>query len=106
VRPASRKKGIYLDWHYAQSEPAEQLSQLHFFSMKKLQEGREIEFRITIHEYAVTPKGHHGRFFAQADKQVNQKTAGFIPSGWGDSILKALSDCLRLIREFPYEGEA
>jgi len=80
----NRKKGVYLDWHYAQSEPAEQLSQLHIFSMKKLHEGREIEFRITIHEYAVTPKGHHGRFFAQADQQVNQKTAGFIPSGWGD----------------------
>ena len=34
------------------------------------------------------------RFYAQADKEVNQKTAPFRPFGWGDSLLRALSECL------------
>ena len=42
-------------------------------------------------------------FFAEADKAVNQKTASFVPCGWGSSIFTALGDCLRLIRQFPYE---
>ena len=94
-----------MDWQYAQQDRQEQLAQLYFFSMKKHDQGREIDFQITVKEYAAAPAGHHGRFFAQADKSVNQKTAAFVPSGWGDSVLKALSDCMRLIREFPYEGE-
>jgi uncharacterized protein (DUF885 family) len=87
-----------VDWHYAQQAPAEQLAQLHHFTMKKLDGGREIDFQIIVKEFAAAPAGHHGRFFAQADKQVNQKTGAFIPSGWGDSVLKALSDCMRLVR--------
>jgi hypothetical protein len=94
-----------VDWHYAQHEPNEQLAQLHHFTLKKVHEGREVEFQVTVKEFAVSPHGHHGRFFAQADKAVNQKSGPFIPSGWGDSLLKALSDCMRLIREFPYEAE-
>lgn len=95
-----------MDWQYAQQDPKEQLAQLHVFSMKKRDQGREIDFQITVKEFAAAPAGHHGRFFAQADKYVNQKAASFIPSGWGDSLLHALSDCMRLIREFPYEGES
>jgi hypothetical protein len=45
------------------------------------------------------------RFFAQADKYVNQKLAPFLPTGWGNSLLDALSDCTRRIREFPCEEE-
>jgi len=45
------------------------------------------------------------RFYAEADKAVNQKTASFVPCGWGTSIFSALGDCVRLIRQFPYEGE-
>jgi len=45
------------------------------------------------------------RFYAEADKAVNQKTASFVPCGWGTSMISALGDCVRLIREFPYEGE-
>jgi hypothetical protein len=43
-------------------------------------------------------------FFAQADKQTNQKTAPFTPCGWGDTMLKALSECIQSIQRFPYEG--
>jgi len=53
----------------------------------------------------VPPAGQRLRFFAEADKLVNQKTAALRPSGWGDSIWEALEGCLRLICEFPYEGE-
>ena len=91
------------DWQYAQADRTEELAQLHYFSMTKHQDGREIPFAITVKEYAVAPKGQHLRFFAQADRSVNQSTAGFVPSGWGDSVLKALADCMRLIRQFPVE---
>jgi hypothetical protein len=45
------------------------------------------------------------RFFAQADKQTNQKSAPFTPTGWGESLLQALSECVRAIHRFPYEGD-
>lgn len=94
------------EWHYAQANPSEELAMLHLFSMKKRQADGEVFFRITVKEYAVPPAGHRQRFFAEADKPVNQKTAAMVPCGWGDSVLAALSDCMRLIREFPYEGPA
>lgn len=93
------------EWRYAQLNPSEEFAQLTFFSFKKHQEGREIEFRITLREYVTVPPEQHARFFAESDKHVNQKTAAVLPSGWGDSPLKALADCLRMIRSFPYEGE-
>ena len=70
---------------------------------KAIADGKDIPFGITVKEYAVAPKGQHLRFFAQADRPVNQGAAGFVPSGWGDSVLKALADCMRLIRQFPCE---
>jgi len=88
---------------FAQSNPAEQLAQVHFFSMKKRQPEREIEFVITVREYA-TPEDQSMRFFAQADKQTNQKTAPFTPCGWGDTLLKALAECVQAVHRFPYEG--
>jgi len=93
------------EWQYAQSDRSEELAQLYFFSMKKRQPDGDVNFRITVREFAAPPPGQHLRFFAEADKPVNQKTAPFLPSGWGDSVLKALADCMRLIRQFPYEGE-
>jgi hypothetical protein len=36
---------------------------------------------------------------------VNQKSVALLPFGWGDSVLKALAGCLRMIRDFPYEEE-
>jgi hypothetical protein len=87
------------------NNPSEELAQLHFFTMKKCQPNGDVNFRITVKEYAMPPAGQRLRFFAEADKLVNQKTAALLPSGWGDSVLEALEGCLRLIREFPYEGD-
>jgi hypothetical protein len=93
------------DWRFAQKDPSEELAFLHHFSFKKLQAGSEITFLITVKEFITPPKGQFARFFAQADKEVNQKTAPILPTGWGTSLLDALSDCTRMIRDFPYEGE-
>ena len=94
------------DWQYAHKPTA--LSRSWHSSitstMIKHQDGRQIPFAVTVKEFAVAPKGQNLRFFAEADKQVNQSSAGFVPSGWGDSVLKALADCMRLIRQFPFEG--
>jgi hypothetical protein len=92
------------DWMYIQENPAEQLAQLHHFSLVKRQPGGDVQFRITVKEFAAPPPGQRLRFFAEADKAVNQKTASFIPCGWGTTLFNALGDCMRLIRQFPYEG--
>ena len=91
------------DWQYAQSDRTDELAQITHYAMTKHDQGREIIFHITVREYVTPPAGQHSRFFAEADKHVNQKTAAVLPFGWGDSLLKALSDCMRMIRQFPYE---
>lgn len=91
------------DWTFAQRHPSEELAMLHHFSIKKSQDGKEVEFLITVKEYA-KPNPQSMLFFAQADKQTNQKTAPFTPCGWGDTMLKALSECIQSINRFPYEG--
>ena len=92
------------EWVYAQTDPAEELAQLHYFSFKKRQPDGEIEFVITVKEFA--PRNAlQMRFYAQADKEVNQRIAPFRPFGWGDSLLGALTDCLNGIRQNPYEPE-
>jgi len=91
------------EWPYLQKDPAEELSQVHFFSVVKRQQAGDVTFRITVKEFAAPPPGQRLRFFAEADKPVNQKTASFVPCGWGSSVFTALGDCLRLIRQFPYE---
>ena len=93
------------DWQYTQIDSSEELAQLHFFSVKKNEPRGPVQFRITIKEFAAPPPGQFVRFFAEADKPVNQNTAAIIPSGWGESLFKALADCLRIIRQFPYEGK-
>ena len=90
------------DWEFAQTDPAEQLGHLHFFSMKKLQGSEEIDFTITVKEFC-TPKNPALKFFAQADKETNQHAAAYTPSGWGKTMLEALSACMREINRFPYE---
>lgn len=92
------------DWELAQTHPSEQLARLHLFSMTKQQDGREIEFRITIRERIVEAGDQSMRFFARADKQTNQNTAPFTPTGWGSTLLKALSACMQEVHRFPYEG--
>ena len=90
------------DWQFAQTDPSEELARLHLFAMKKRQPAGDVEFVITVFEY-VNRNEQNMRFYARADKQVGQKTAPFIPFGWGDSMLRALSECKKLIQDFPYE---
>ena len=93
------------DWKFAQKSPDEELALLQTFSFKKCHGAGNTEFLITVREFAAPPPGQHARFFAQADKHVNQKIAPFLPAGWGNSVLDALSDCTRMIREFPCQEE-
>jgi hypothetical protein len=93
------------DWRFAQKSATEELAQLYLFSFKKCHKQGDVEFVITVREFAAPPPGQFVRFFAQADKPVNQKIAPFLPSGWGNSLLDALSDCTRTIREFPCDEE-
>lgn len=92
------------EWVYAQKDPAEQLAQLHYFSFTKHQPDGEVEFVITVKEFAARNELQM-RFYAQADKEVNQRTASFRPFGWGDSLLPALSACMESIRQYPYEPD-
>ena len=87
------------EWVYAQNDPAEELAQLHYFSFKKRQADGEIDFVITVKEFA-SRNALQMRFYAQADKEVNQGAAPFRPFGWGDSLLRALSECVQSIRQY------
>jgi len=92
------------EWTFAQSDDSDELAQLHMYSINKRQGDQVIEFVITVKEYA-TPNHLSMRFYASADKQTNQKTAPYTPCGWGQTLLQALSDCVKAIHRFPYEGE-
>ncbi len=81
------------DWTFAELEPSDELAMLHFFSVQKKQGDRTIEFRITVREFANRNKLLM-RYFAQADKQTNPKTLPYTPSGWGETLLKALGECV------------
>jgi hypothetical protein len=89
------------DWVYAQREPAEELALLHTFSVKRALAGGDVEFRITVREYAER-NSLQMRFFAQADREVNQDVAPFSPFGWGPTLLDALSECLKGIRQYTH----
>jgi hypothetical protein len=91
------------EWTYAQTEPSEELCLLQHFAMKKRQATGDVEFLITVREY-ISPPDPALRFFAQADKQTNQKAAPFTPCGWGTSLVQALSECIKAIHRFPYEA--
>ena len=90
------------EWVYAQGDPTEELAELHYFSIKKLRPEGEVEFVITVKEFA-SRNTVQMRFYAQADREVNQRIAPFRPFGWGDSLLAALTECVRAIRQYPYE---
>ena len=92
------------EWEYAEKKPSDELAQLSFFSVKKPRASGAVEFVITVKEYA-NPKDQSLKFCASADKQTNQKSVPFTPCGWGDSLLKALAECIEAIHKFPYEGE-
>ncbi len=90
------------EWTFAQDDPSEQLCKLHLFSMKKSQADGEVDFTITVKEF-VNPPDPAVRFLAQADKQTNQRTAPYTPTGWGATLETALAECLKAIRLFDYE---
>ena len=83
------------EWGFAQLNPSDRLARLHWFSVCKPHEKGEVEMVITVREY-VTPKDPEMLFFAQADKDTNQRTAPYRPSGWGRTLLDALSECIAL----------
>ena len=76
------------DWEFAQTDSAQRLARLHYFSIeKKSESGGVIEFTITVKEF-VTPKEPTMIFFAQADKQTNQNVAPYTPTGWGKTLVR------------------
>ena len=90
------------EWKYAQADPSEALCKVHLFSTKKKHASGEVELHITVKEY-ITPEVRDLLFYAEADKELNQKTAPFRPCGWSNTMLGALSECMRNIRRFEYE---
>jgi len=90
-------------WKFAQKDPSEALAQLHFFSVTKKHASGEVEARITVKEFAAA-KTNDMKFVATADIALNQKTLKFHPVGWGETLLTALSECMRNMRNFDYEG--
>jgi hypothetical protein len=89
------------DWMYAQKNSSERLARLHYFSVKKKHAAGEVEVRITVKEFA-TPEVGSLRFFAMADIPFDQVTK-YQPSGWANSLLGALSECLVNCRKYPFE---
>ena len=92
------------EWVYAQADSAEELAELHYFSFKKRRPEGDVEFVITVKEFA-SRNGLQMRFYAQADRELNQRTAPFRPFGWGDSLLAALTECIQAIRQYPCDPE-
>ncbi len=89
------------DWEFLQKDNAEQLARVEHYSMCKLDaNGKNVEFIIAVHEY-LTPKDPNMKFFARADRPVNQQHGPITPAGWGITHSKALSACLDMIRKFP-----
>ncbi|MBI1788898.1 MAG: hypothetical protein HYR60_15285 [Acidobacteria bacterium] len=87
------------EWTFAQTNPSEELALMHHFSVKS----GGLEFVITVREYH-TPRDPAMKFFAEADRQTNQKTVPYTPCGWGRTLLEALSECVNAVHRFPYEG--
>jgi len=91
------------DWGFVQTHPSQQLAQLHLFSITKVEPDGPVEFVITVKEF-IAPEEPAMHFFAQTDKMTNQKTAPYRPCGWGKTVLEALSECVKSLNRFPYEG--
>ncbi len=91
------------DWKFAQKDPSEALAKLHFFSVTKKHAEGELEARITVKEFA-TWKTTDLKFLATADIELNQRTLKFQPVGWSETLLGALAECLRNLRNFEYES--
>ncbi len=93
------------EWTFAQADPSEELAKLHLFSIKKSVPGGNVEFTIKVYEF-VQRNALNMKFFAQADKEVNQRLAPFVPFGWGETLLEALSECANAIRQYPCQVDS
>jgi hypothetical protein len=92
-----------MDWEYVETGPEEAFCRLEHFGIKKtLDDGKIVEFMVTVREYHKRPDPDMA-FFAEADKQVNQKSAPYTPVGWGSTRNDALWECIKAIRKFPYQ---
>ena len=93
------------DWQFAQRRPDQRLALHSHYSMVKRQDGKETEFNITVKEY-LTPRDPMMKFYAEADKETNQQTGvPYRPTGWGPTMLKALSQCMEEIERFPCQPD-
>ncbi len=90
------------EWKYAQQHPSEGLVRLHYFSIRKKHATGEVDLRITVKEFA-TPEIGSLQFFAMTDLPFNPVT-NYRPSGWANTLLGALSECMINCRKFPYEA--
>jgi hypothetical protein len=88
---------------FIQTDPAQQLARVHFFSVMKREGDQEIEFTIKVRQY-LKPREPGMTFLAEADKQTNQKSVPYTPMGWGVNMFQALTTCIREINRFPYQG--
>jgi len=89
-------------WKYIEAGRAFELTKLHYYSVKKKQSSGTVEFRITVRESGI-PETTDMAFYAEADKETNQKVAPFIPCGWGKTLEEALRLCMLNIQRFDYE---
>ena len=90
-------------WKFLEKDRSEALAKLHFFSIKKKHALGEVEARVTVKEFA-SAKTTDMNFYAVADIELNQKTMKFQPCGWAETLTGALTECLRNVRRFEYEG--
>jgi hypothetical protein len=92
------------EWVHAQKDPADELAQLHYFSFKKRQ-GRGGD-RVCDYREGVCVEERSADALLRAGGQGNQpENCPFRPFGSGDSLLNALSECIRSIRQYPYEPD-
>ena len=91
------------DWIFPHSEQAEELAQLHFFSIKKRHAHGAVEIHICVKEFALR-NAQGMKFFAQTEEPLNQDAVPFQPFGWGETLSEALSECLSQIRRYQYQS--
>ena len=91
------------DWTFVETTAGESLCRVEHFGIHKEQDGRKIEFQIAVREY-INPPDKAMKYYAETDKQTNQRTAAYTPCGWGTTLSQALWECIGVIRRFPYEG--
>ena len=91
------------DWAFARAKPTDKIARIHQFSVTIEQGDDDIEFIVTVREHEAGDDDAR-RFVASTDKETNQGTAPYKPTGWGANLVEALSCCVREIHRFPYEG--